>query len=420
MTTAFDSVSGHHISLKRLTIRNRTLPRMATPLLRAGTEIRDFVIAKVLGSGSFSTVYLASRLGFPYALKSIHRPSCSSEDLVSLQMEIDCGFFLRHANIVQLHDLVVHGPDIYLVHDYCPGGDLDSYINPNSPLCEPDAACVFAQLNSALRFIHSHSVAHHDLKPANVLVTSFPTVKLTDFGLAGHTGACQPFCGSACWAAPECLSRRPYDGRLADQRSAGVVLYQLLTGRFPFSVESVPALLRQVARGTLPIPASLSAEAAALLRGLLCADPAKRMSSEQTYACPWVARGRADPRIAELMSESVEAAPVPSLREIAAAHERCAVGGVLSPFVAAEEAGEVMGRGGQRLACSSVTRAVLPFNKVARVFRAGAIVHAATRTVLPPLAAFGIGLEGEVEQMAMKQIQGFAESQNRFGVLKEW
>jgi serine/threonine protein kinase len=159
------------------------------PVLSPGTQIRHLTIDSLIGSGAFSNVYRctgSSDTSF-VALKVIPQTNIQSDsDRVHLQTELDAMTFLHHPNIVSLRDFFLDSDNYYLVLDYCDGGDLAEYTVEQQQLREPLVATIFQQIVSAISHCHSREIAHRDLKLQNILITTFPTVKVTDFGLACH------------------------------------------------------------------------------------------------------------------------------------------------------------------------------------------------------------------------------------------
>ncbi|KOV54143.1 serine/threonine protein kinase [Streptomyces sp. AS58] len=159
---------------------------------------------------------------------------------------------LTHPNIVRVRDLVVEGDLLALVMDLVDGPDLHRYLRENGPLTPVAAALLTAQIADALAASHADGVVHRDLKPANVLLMQdggqmHPM--LTDFGIArladspGLTRT-QEFVGTPAYVAPESAEGRPQTSAV-DIYGAGILLYELVTGRPPFSGGSALEVLHQ-------------------------------------------------------------------------------------------------------------------------------------------------------------------------------
>jgi serine/threonine protein kinase len=164
--------------------------------------IGDYVILDKIGSGNFAKVYSAHRKETRniVAIKALPKANLRSQKQIDcIQREIDSMTYLKFDRIVHLHDLLDDDENFYLVMDFCPGGDLLTYIRTHPKLDEAIAALIFKQVACAVAYCHSFGVAHRDIKPENILIDEFPSVKLTDFGLCGFVGLdslMRTFCGS--------------------------------------------------------------------------------------------------------------------------------------------------------------------------------------------------------------------------------
>ena len=260
--------------------------------IASGTEIHGFTIRTQIGSGAFSCVYLAQRGDELYALKVVSKCSLSHNgDSERLQRELDAMAYLKHPNIVSLHEFFTDNNNFYLVLDYCPGGELAEYIDKlSSPMREQQAANVFHQIVSAVSFIHKQGVAHRDLKPQNILITKFPSVKISDFGLCGFTDdtKMKTFCGTPCYTAPECLNQVQYEGEAADVWSLGVILYELVTGKHPWDVKNLPRMIKQITFGQFTVPSTVTPACTDLIKLILKVKPKERPTCEQILNHPWM------------------------------------------------------------------------------------------------------------------------------------
>lgn len=230
---------------------------------------------RTLGQGTFSKVMLATSQqlppGTPYDEKHLdsrklvavkiveHGPAGGADEErieVSLKREVDILKSVSHPSIVQLKALEYTDERALLVLSYCPGGDLFELASEHRNILQPKLVQrMFAEMVSAVRYLHNNYIVHRDIKLENVLVVPtynalshlenpqahpYPLICLTDLGLSRRIPAppASPLlttrCGSEDYAAPEILLGQPYDGRSTDGWALGVLLYALMEGRLPF------------------------------------------------------------------------------------------------------------------------------------------------------------------------------------------
>ncbi|MFD7325813.1 serine/threonine-protein kinase [Streptomyces sp. NPDC059875] len=217
-----------------------------------------YLLEEPLGRGATGTVWRA-RLGVPpggtprgreaageyetVAIKVLKEELANDADIVMRFLrERSVLLRLTHPNIVRTRDLVVEGDVLALVMDLVEGPDLHRYIRDNGPLTPVAAALLTAQIADALAASHADGVVHRDLKPANVLLAERDGQMhpmLTDFGIArladspGLTRT-HEFVGTPAYVAPESAEGRPQTSAV-DIYGAGILLYELVTGRPPFA-----------------------------------------------------------------------------------------------------------------------------------------------------------------------------------------
>lgn len=203
---------------------------------------------------------------------------------------------LRHQHICQLMQVIETDEKIFMILEYCPGGELFDYIVAKDRLSESEARFFFRQIIAALAYIHSKGYAHRDLKPENLLLDDNQCLKLIDFGLCakpkgGMDHLLSTCCGSPAYAAPELIAGKSYLGAEADIWSLGVLLYALLCGYLPFDDDNINLLYKKIQSGRYESPNWLSNDSVQLLSELLQVDPKKRLTMEQLINHSWVMKG---------------------------------------------------------------------------------------------------------------------------------
>ncbi|OHT15340.1 AGC family protein kinase [Tritrichomonas foetus] len=215
----------------------------------------------------------------------------SPDDKDKLFREVRSMKMLNHDNIVSLHDFFENDSFYFIVIDYCEGGTIFDYIMKGNQLREPQAATIFKQIVDAIEYCHKKGIAHRDIKPQNILLTDFPHVKISDFGLCGiiqDNQKMNTFCGSPCYCAPECLCRVSYDGKIADVWSLGVVLFELVTFSHPWNVNNVSQMINQIKKAEYTIPPHVTSACADLIEMMLISDTSQRATIDEVLAHPWL------------------------------------------------------------------------------------------------------------------------------------
>jgi serine/threonine protein kinase len=244
-----------------------------------------------VGSGGMCKIYLAEseRAGTVVVLKVFSQVPDVSERLVGFdrflqEYQIVAG--LKHRNIVRIYDLGVADDHAYIAMEHFPAGDLRQRMK--APLSPAEALHFLEQIASALGAIHEVGVLHRDLKPANVMLRVDGSLCLIDFGLAkanGNetdaelTGAREIF-GTPYYMSPEQGHAELIDAR-SDLYSLGVVYYEMLTGRKPYTGASAMEVIYKHKRAELPPVAPEFASYQAILQRLLAKAPADRFQSAQ-------------------------------------------------------------------------------------------------------------------------------------------
>ncbi|MDI6816404.1 MAG: Stk1 family PASTA domain-containing Ser/Thr kinase [Actinomycetota bacterium] len=205
------------------------------------------IIAKI-GSGGMADVYKAmdSVLERPVAIKVLHRHFAEDEDFVTrFRREAQAAANLNHPNIVSIYDWGSQNSTYFIVMELLEGESLKQHIQSKGVLEPREAMEITKKVLSALSFAHRNDIIHRDIKPHNIIITKDDEVKVTDFGIARagvstmtQTGT---ILGTAHYLSPE-QARGHEVGVTSDLYSAGVVLYEMVTGRIPFDGENPVAI----------------------------------------------------------------------------------------------------------------------------------------------------------------------------------
>jgi len=220
-----------------------------------------------VGDGGMAVVYRGwdTVLNRVVAVKVLREQyAVNTQFLRRFQREAQSAAGLAHPNIVSVYDVGRDGETWYIVMELIDGTDLAALIRQRSPYSVAAAADIMAQVMSALDYAHEHGLIHRDVKPHNILIDSRGTAKVVDLGIAkGVNDITMTDAGTALGTAGY-ISPEQATGALitaaSDLYSAGVVLYEMLTGRLPFSGDTAVSVAMQHVRNAPPPPTRFNAK----------------------------------------------------------------------------------------------------------------------------------------------------------------
>ena len=262
-------------------------------------EIYD--VKNKLGSGKFGLVKLGinKKTGQKVAIKIMKKSTMDSSDLELVRTEIEILKICQHPNIIRLYNVFENADYLYIIMEYCYGGDLFSYLeNRHFRLTEKRASTIIHQMATAVYYMHSFGVVHRDLKPENVLMTSTEEdsdIRILDFGLSKILGPyekCDEPYGTLTYCAPEIIVDEPYS-KPVDLWSLGVMTYLMVSGKLPFNAEDENEIARQVVYDEPnytrnPIWKTISPECLDFIKKLLDKDQNKRMTIKGVLEHKWI------------------------------------------------------------------------------------------------------------------------------------
>lgn len=231
-----------------------------------------YKISNEIATGGMGTVYVAhdERLNRPVALKVLAYNLLVDGALVErFRREARAVAALGHPNIANVFDYGEEDGRPVIAMELAPGRDLARILRATGPLEPARAARIGRQICAALAHAHAAGIVHRDIKPANVIVSDDDDVKVTDFGIARATGdekltATGSVMGTAHYISPEQAGGGPINAQ-SDIYSAGIVLYEMLTGAVPFTGDSLMAVAMRHLNETVPPPSETRPEVPAEL-----------------------------------------------------------------------------------------------------------------------------------------------------------
>src|SRR5882724_8016305 len=261
-----------------------------------------YQLERVLGKGAMGIVYeaLDPKLHRKVAIKTILISQLDEETAKDFSMrfvrEAHAVARLNHPNIVQVYDFGEEGDIAYLVMEFIRGDELKSTLSTGRQFDRKECVRIMSELLDALDFAHEAGVIHRDIKPANVMLDSQGRTKLTDFGVARVTDSDRTHAertqagtvvGTPAYLSPEQLQGLPIDRR-TDVFSAGVILYQFLTGQKPFAGEGAWTVQKKIVQDDPPAPSSinvaLSPEFDRVVAKALAKDPNQRFATAREFS----------------------------------------------------------------------------------------------------------------------------------------
>jgi serine/threonine protein kinase len=234
--------------------------------LNAGTRLGTYEIEAILGAGGMGEVYRAidTRLRRSVAIKILSPELADPSARRRFQQEAKMASALNHPHILTVHEAGEFEDQQYLVCEFIDGGTLRQWVNAE-PRSWRQIVNLLVGVADALATAHAAAILHRDVKPENILVTRSGYAKLADFGLAKLDEGVQPeeftravtqdrtrpgvVIGTIAYMSPEQAAGRPLDAR-SDIFSFGVVLYELLAGRRPFTGPTDLEVLQAIQHGT--------------------------------------------------------------------------------------------------------------------------------------------------------------------------
>jgi protein-serine/threonine kinase len=254
----------------------------------ASPKLDDFALQTVLGRGGYGKVMLVRHKtnGQVFAMKTMKKADVikrnQREHTTSERHVLET---VSHPFIVNLHYAFQTPTKLYMVLEYCPGGELFFHLSRAGRFSENRCKFYASELTLAIGYLHSLNIIYRDLKPENILVDANGHAKITDFGLSKEgiidNISAKTTCGTPEYLAPEVL-RKDGHGRGVDWYSLGALIFEMLTGLPPYYTKDREKLFRRIREGNLEYPAYVLPPAKACMQAMLHLDPNKRLGGGPT------------------------------------------------------------------------------------------------------------------------------------------
>uniref|UniRef100_A0A0K2T1A9 non-specific serine/threonine protein kinase n=1 Tax=Lepeophtheirus salmonis TaxID=72036 RepID=A0A0K2T1A9_LEPSM len=243
----------------------------------AGTS--DFELRRVLGKGGYGKVFQVCKVtgedtGKIFAMKVLKKATIvrNQKETAHTKAERNILEAVKHPFIVDLLYAFQTKGKLYLILEFCSGGELFTHLDREGIFMEEKACFYVAEIILALEHLHHQGIIYRDLKPENILLDAQGHVKLTDFGLCKESivgnSVTHTFCGTIEYMAPEILTRSGH-AKEVDWWSLGALMYDMLTGAPPFTAENRKKTVERILRGRLLLPPYITPDAKDLIKKLL-------------------------------------------------------------------------------------------------------------------------------------------------------
>ncbi|XP_061107039.1 serine/threonine-protein kinase 3-like [Conger conger] len=256
-------------------------------------EEHGYYEAKEIGQGAFGTVFRVKKKADEkeYVIKAVQKSESVIHEVAALKV-------LKHPFIVEYSDSFEDIKDLYIVMEYCEGGDLSQEIQKHKDtggyFTEDQILSWFAEISSAVQHVHENNILHRDIMPQNIYLDKYGKIRLGDFGVAktlerssscAHTNV-----GTFHYQSPERVEGMPYNSK-SDMWALGCVLYELCELQPAFPQQSMRDLFNTIVDGPNPtISGPFSTDLRDLVRDLLQKNPGERPSASDIMARPCILR----------------------------------------------------------------------------------------------------------------------------------
>ena len=253
-----------------------------------GIKIHGYEIIKLLGNGSFGSVYSCRSIktGKNYAIKAFDKSEEESE--ISFKNEVSKLKLLKNNSIVKYIESFEENDNFFIVLEEIQGYDLFDVITKSDKLNEKLAKKYTYEIAKVIKYLTDNDIIHHDIKCENIMIDALDNVKIVDFGSCVEIQETSKFLfnGSLPYMAPEMAQNKAYNEEI-DVWSLGICLYVMVVGELPFFEKNRIRLLQKIILTEPKYPDYLSDDCVSLLKLMLEKDPKRRITIKGVLKHQW-------------------------------------------------------------------------------------------------------------------------------------
>lgn len=261
---------------------------------------KGYRIGQQIGEGTCSKVRSVERTadGKTCAVKIVDKQRTGKKYLLKfMPRELSMILQLEHENVIKTYEIITTRDFVFQIMQYAEKGDLLQIIRNSGPLEEKKAKLTFTGICKGIQYLHDKNIAHRDLKCENILILENFCAVVSDFGFVRAFAPaddimCRTFCGSTAYASPELLHGFPYNPKVNDIWSLGIILYVIVCGGMPFDDTNPKAMLQREVSKDIQFPVHLKdkidMKISTLLFDILEPDTSRRPTINQVLKSDWL------------------------------------------------------------------------------------------------------------------------------------